>query len=1075
MKKQKLALVVVLLLLCVGLAFSLTSCGDDDGEHTHTPNSAVRENEADSSCSKVGSYDEVVYCSVCEIELSRTEKEISLKDHTSSDWITDIEATCKVEGTKHKECTVCHTELETGKIDKLTTHTPAEAVRENEVAAKCDVLGSYDEVIYCSVCDIQISRTSKEIAKSPHTEVIDKAIEATETSDGLTEGKHCGVCGEIIIAQQIIPASLQGTAVKSKLLTVEGDKIYGSVSNTTTIFSFLNDITVNGNASYILSRDIECENEITSKTVGINIGDNIFYILVTNGKNARLYTITLRRLPMYTVSFNTNGGTELETISFEEGNFEYPETSKRGYNLDGWKVNGKLVSFPYSITENTEFEAVFSPIVYDITYELNGAVNAEENPDNYTIETSTIMLGTPTRDHYDFAGWYYNEDFEGDAVTQISLGSIGDVKLYAKWTPTVYEIKYNLNGGENNESNPKDYTVESDTITLANPTRVGYTFNGWFINEVCIESITEISHGSHGKVEIYAKWEAIVYNIDYELNGGVNAENNPDTYTIETSTITLATPTRDYYDFVGWYDNAKYEGKVITQITPDSISDVVLYARWTPSNYRIEYHLNGGKNDENNPSTYTIETNTITLCAPIRDYYDFAGWYENSDFEGDAVTQITLNSTGDVTLYAKWTPTIYKIIYSLDGGENNYSNPASYTIESDTIILAKPSRAGYVFIGWYNDAECTESMTEISHGSHGIVEIYAKWEAVYKISGSSILGLTDYAKNNLTELDIPSTIDGIQITSISYSAFKDCDSLTSVTIPDSVTSIEEDAFYHCDKLERVVIGEGVISIADYAFFYCNNLMSIVVGSNVQSIEGNNTFFPCNNLIEVINKSALPINKGETTYGYIAYDAIEVHNGASRITRLDDFLFYTDSDGVNYLFKYLGNEMENLVLPDSYYGEEYVIYNDTFANFSWLISISIGDGATRIGDYAFSNCVNLESVIIGNSVLRIDDAAFQGCSALKSIVVPDSVTRIEDSVFANCTALSSVTIGKDVAYIGKYAFSNCSLTEVVFITTNGWSRWLNWDYPIGDVDSSYLENPTNAASMLKEKIYYWSRS
>ena len=1092
MKKTRLTLMFVLMLLCVGLVFSLTSCGDDNNEHIHTPNSAVRENEIaatcasagsydevvycaecseeisrttkvieklshtpsewiidteatckaegtkhkectvchgvletdkidkltthtpaeavreneiDSTCSELGFYDEVVYCSVCEIELSREEKETSLKDHTSSEWITDTEATCKAEGTKHKECTECHTVLENGEIDKLTTHTPAEAVMENEVAAKCDTFGSYDEVIYCSVCDIQISRTPKEIAKLPHTEVVDEAVEATDTIDGLTEGKHCGVCGETIIAQQIIPANLQGTAIKSKILTVDGDRIYGSVSNTTTIFSFLNDITVNGNASYILSRDIECENEITSKTVGIDIGDNIFYILVTNGKNAKLYTVTLRRLPMYTVSFNTNGGTELETISFEEGEFDYPETSKRGYNLDGWKVNGNLVSFPYTVTENTEFEAVFSPIVYEITYEIFGGVNAEENPDTYTIETSTIMLETPTRDYYDFAGWYVNADFEGDAVTQIAIGSIGEVQLFAKWTPTVYEIKYNLNGGINAEENPDSYTVETGTITFANPTRVGYTFKGWFVDKACTKSITEIPHGSHGTVEIYTKWETIVYNIDYELSGGVNSENNLDTYTIETSTITLATPSRDYYDFVGWYDNA--------------------------------------------------------------------------DFEGDAVTQIALGSIGDITLYAKWTPTVYAIMYNLNGGVNAEGNPKNYTVESDTITFAKPTRVGYVFIGWYIDEECAISVTEISHGSHDEVEIYAKWEGIYIVSNSSIICLTDYAKNNVTELNIPYAIDGAEITSIGSSAFEGCTSLTSVTIPDSIMSIGENAFYKCTSLTSVyikdivawceisfganfanpvyyannlylngklvvdlVIPDSVTTIGDWAFRGCSSLANLIIPNSVTSI-GSFAFIDCTNLASVT------IGNGVTYIGDCAFrDCTSLAN----ITIDETNPIYQSIDGNLYnkdatkLINYaIGKNATSFAIPNTVTS----IGENAFYKCTSLASVTIPNSVRNIGDYAFSDCDSLTSIIIPDSVISIGSQVFCHCDRLTSATIGNGVTNISTQAFSYCEKLTSITIPDSVTSIGDWAFHACSNLAVIEMPDSLTSIG---DYAFSDCDS-----------------------
>ena len=111
--------------------YTCSKCGDSYTEEAppkgHTPADAVRENEVPASCSAAGSYDEVIYCSVCSEEISRTQKT----------------------------------------IEKLP-HTPADAVRENEVPASCSAAGSYDEVIYCSVCEEEISRTQKTIEKLPH-------------------------------------------------------------------------------------------------------------------------------------------------------------------------------------------------------------------------------------------------------------------------------------------------------------------------------------------------------------------------------------------------------------------------------------------------------------------------------------------------------------------------------------------------------------------------------------------------------------------------------------------------------------------------------------------------------------------------------------------------------------------------------------------------------------------------------------------------------------------------------------------------------------------------------------------
>jgi hypothetical protein len=83
-------------------------------------------------------------------------------------------------------------------------HTPAAAVKENEVAATCKAEGSYDLVVKCSVCGTEISRETKTIEKLPHTEVVDAAKAPTCTETGLTEGKHCSACGEVLVAQEVV-------------------------------------------------------------------------------------------------------------------------------------------------------------------------------------------------------------------------------------------------------------------------------------------------------------------------------------------------------------------------------------------------------------------------------------------------------------------------------------------------------------------------------------------------------------------------------------------------------------------------------------------------------------------------------------------------------------------------------------------------------------------------------------------------------------------------------------------------------------------------------------------------------
>lgn len=146
--------------------------------------------------------------------------------------------------------------------------------------------------------------------------------------------------------------------------------------------------------------------------------------------------------------------------------------------------------------------------------------------------------------------------------------------------------------------------------------------------------------------------------------------------------------------------------------------------------YRICYHLDGGINSPENPTILTNESAPVRLCAPIKNHYDLEGWYLDEAFTVPLADDLLDPSvlTGDVDLYAKWTPVTYTIEYVLNGGENAADAPASYTVE-DTVILKIPTRPGYRFEGWYLDAGLTDGPVEKINGSMGAdVTLYAKWE-----------------------------------------------------------------------------------------------------------------------------------------------------------------------------------------------------------------------------------------------------------------------------------------------------------------------------------------------------------
>ena len=269
---------------------------------------------------------------------------------------------------------------------------------------------------------------------------------------------------------------------------------------------------------------------------------------------------------------------------------------------------------------------------------------------SYDAETANFTLNNPAREGYKFDGWRLAESTEKNPSVTIAKGSAGNKKYTAIFTPIDYAITYDLNGGTNNSANPATYNIETPTITLKNPERAGYTFNRWTLDG---ETVTEIPLGSMGEKTFKANYTPITYTIDYVFPKGTNNTSNPGTYTIESSTIVFQNPELDGYTFDGWTGEDVYSPSLRLEITQGSISNRTYTANFTPIVYDITYDLDEGTNADGNPATYTIETDTITLKEPTREGYDFMGW----TLDGEDVTEIPLGSLGTKTLKATWRET----------------------------------------------------------------------------------------------------------------------------------------------------------------------------------------------------------------------------------------------------------------------------------------------------------------------------------------------------------------------------------------------------------------------------------
>ncbi|MCD8041422.1 MAG: leucine-rich repeat domain-containing protein, partial [Clostridia bacterium] len=277
--------------------------------------------------------------------------------------------------------------------------------------------------------------------------------------------------------------------------------------------------------------------------------------------------------------------------------------------------------------------------------------------------------------------------------------------------------------------------------------------------------------------------------------------------------------------------------------------------------------------------------------------------------------------------------------------------------------------------------------------------------------GNSVTSIGDYAFYHCTSLT--SVIIPNSVTSIGSEAFFECTSLTSVTIGNSVTSIGDYAFYYCDSLTSVTIGNSVTSIGSEAFYYCISLTSVTIGNSVTSI-GDWAFRYCFKLVEVYNLSSLTITAGSEDNGYVAYNAKNVYtatSGESKLIYGGDYIFYNDSN-TYYLVAYTGTDTD-IILPDDINGNIYSIYKYAFYSCKSLTNITIPNNVISIGTSAFRECESLTGVTIGDGVTSIGSSAFWYCTSLESVTIPNSVTSIGNYVFYGCTSLTSVTIGSGV--------------------------------------------------------------
>lgn len=455
----------------------------------------------------------------------------------------------------------------------------------------------------------------------------------------------------------------------------------------------------------------------------------------------------------------------------------------------------------------------------------------------------------------------------------------------------------------------------------------------------------------------------------------------------------------------------------------------------------------------NSPSTLVSAqngTNSAPISGPVGSYY-FALLISTNPADGFRFTGLYATNTllvgrfsGDNGIAVPGWPPGGSMFYKVAGWSSSLGTtfdaswltnlPAHFALSSVGSGVASGPGLGIPTLPLFGGATGIQTGFVISD-IPGPIQIIQDADFIYGI-GNGTITLKAYLGPGGT-VTIPSTVNGLPVTSIGDSAFFGDSSLTTIFIPNTVTNISNQAFWNCG-LSSVNIPDSVVSIGSSAFGQCPNLADVNIPEGLLSI-GASALSWCSSLSNLTIPDSV-IALGDGVLDRSGVTSVKLGNGVAHLSSgtiancpaltniiLGSGLTNIDANPFPGCF----NLMAVVVSPanPAYSGADGVLFDK---NRTRLIrfpqskggAYSVPAGITDIADYAFSDCPGLTGVTLPDSVRSIGEYAFSDCRALTGFAIPGGVTSIGDRTFYACTSLSSVTIPDSVVSIGNFAFCFC---------------------------------------------------
>ena len=457
----------------------------------------------------------------------------------------------------------------------------------------------------------------------------------------------------------------------------------------------------------------------------------------------------------YTVAFSADGGTPAptqQTVGHGGKVTEPAAMTKTGYTFGGWFKEMALINkwnfATDTVSANITLYAKWSLNQIYVTFVSNGGTFVPDQA--VTIGGKVAEPEGIARTGHTLDGWYmdnntflYRWNFATDIVSS-------NITLYAKWNINRHTVTFNTDGGI---PAPAQQTVDlgSKVTEPAATTKIGYTFGGWFKEAALINQWNFATDTVTGNITLYAKWMLNQYTATFNANGGTPA---PTQQTVDHGGKVTEPPamTRSGYLFDAWYKEAAFTNKW-NFVTDTATGPLTLYAKWIANQYTVVFNADGGTPA---PAQQTVDHGGKVIEPPPmnKTWSTFGGWFKDApltnqwNFGADTVT-------GNITLYAKWTPTQYTVAFSADGGT---PAPAQQNITFGGKVTEPPAmtRSGYIFGGWFKEAALTNQWDFATDTVAGQLTLYARWHTF--VPGTNLAAKLSWLQTNAIS-DVDYTIE----------------------------------------------------------------------------------------------------------------------------------------------------------------------------------------------------------------------------------------------------------------------------------------------------------------------------